>query len=52
MMLEHLGQTESAQLIEKAIIDVVAQLPSLSAGKMGHTTSEVGDLVVSSIQNH
>jgi 3-isopropylmalate dehydrogenase len=52
MMLEHLGQTESAQLVEKAVIDVVAQLPSLSAGKMGHTTSEVGDLVVSYIQNH
>jgi 3-isopropylmalate dehydrogenase len=52
MMLEHLGQTQSAHLIEKAVIDVVAQLPSLSAGKMGHTTSEVGDLVVSYIQNH
>jgi len=52
MMLEHLGQIESAQLIEKAVIDVVAQLPSLSAGKMGHTTSEVGDLVVSYIQKH
>jgi 3-isopropylmalate dehydrogenase len=52
MMLEHLGQTQSSQLIEKAVIAVVSQLQSLSAGKMGYTTSEVGDLVVSYIRNH
>lgn len=52
MMLEHLGQTKSSQLIEKAVIAVVSQLQSLSAGKMGYTTSEVGDLVVSYIRNH
>ena len=52
MMLEHLGQTQSSQLIEKAVIAVVAQLQSLSAGKMGYTTSEVGDLVVSYIQKN
>lgn len=52
MMLEHLGQTQSSQLIEKAVIAVVSQLQSLSAGKMGYTTSEVGDLVVSYIQKH
>jgi 3-isopropylmalate dehydrogenase len=52
MMLEHLGQTQSSQLIEKAVIEVVSQLQSLSAGKMGHATSEVGDLVVSYIQKY
>ena len=52
MMLEHLGQPDSSQLIEKAVIDVVSKMPSLAAGKMGHTTSEVGDMVVSYIQNH
>ena len=51
-MLEHLGQTQSSQIIEKAVIEVVSQLQSLSAGKMGHTTSEVGDLVVSYIQKY
>ena len=50
-VLEHLGQAESSQLIEKAVIDAVSHMPSLSAGKMGHTTSEVGDMVVSYIQN-
>lgn len=52
MMLEHLGQVQSSRLIERAVIDVVAQLKSLSAGKMGYTTSEVGDLVASYIQKY
>ena len=50
MMLEHLGEKEAADLVEQAIIQVVSQLKSLSAGKMGFTTSEVGDLVVKHIQ--
>ena len=50
MMLEHLGEKEAADLVEQSIIQVVSQLKSLSAGKMGFTTSEVGDLVVKHIQ--
>lgn len=51
MMLEHLGEIESSQLVEKAIMKVLSNnLKSLSAGKMGYTTSEVGDLVVKYIQ--
>ena len=47
MMLENLGEAKAAQDIEKAIMKVVKQdVKSLSAGKMGHSTSEVGDLVV------
>jgi len=47
MMLEHLGDVEASQLLEKAIMKVLKNnLKSLSAGKMGYTTSEVGDLVV------
>ena len=51
MMLEHLGEEESALLVERAIMKVVAHdLKSLSAGKMGYTTTEVGDLVVNYIR--
>jgi 3-isopropylmalate dehydrogenase len=51
MMLEHLGEIESSQLVEKSIMKVLSNnLKSLSAGKMGYTTSEVGDLVVKYIQ--
>ncbi len=45
MMLEHLGETKSALLIEEAVIKTCRKLKSLSAGKMGYTTTEVGDMV-------
>jgi 3-isopropylmalate dehydrogenase len=47
MMVDHLGEEKAAQGIEKAIMKVVKQdVKSLNAGKMGHNTSQVGDLVV------
>ena len=50
MMLEYLGETEAAQALEKAVMDVTKnRLKSLSAGKMGYTTEEVGDLVVEAL---
>jgi len=46
MMLEHLGEEKAAQAVESAIIYVTAnKLKGLGAGKMGYTTTEVGDLV-------
>jgi 3-isopropylmalate dehydrogenase len=46
MMMDHLGETDAAIAIEDAIRWVVAEkLESLSAGKMGFGTKEVGDLV-------
>jgi 3-isopropylmalate dehydrogenase len=50
MMLDHLGEIEAAQAIENAIRWVVAEkLDSLSAGKMGYGTREVGDMVAAAI---
>jgi len=47
MMLEHLGEEKAARGIEEAIMKVVKRdVKSLNAGKMGYSTSEVGDLVV------
>lgn len=47
MMLDHIGQTQAATAIEKAVMDLTAnKLKSLAAGKMGYSTTEVGDLVV------
>jgi 3-isopropylmalate dehydrogenase len=47
MMLEHLGEQEAANAIEKSVMKITRdKLKSLSAGKMGFSTSEVGDLVV------
>ncbi len=46
MMLEHLGEFKAAQAIEKSVMDVTAhKLKSLGAGRMGYSTTEVGDLV-------
>ncbi len=45
MMLEYLGEAKAARLIEKAVIKTCTRLDSLSAGKMGYSTTEVGDMV-------
>lgn len=51
MMLENLGETKAAKAVEDAAIEVVSKkLKSLAAGKMGYTTTEVGDLVVKEIK--
>jgi 3-isopropylmalate dehydrogenase len=49
MMLDHLGETEAASLVEKAVMKVIQKhMESMEAGKMGVTTTEVGDLVAQS----
>jgi len=50
MMLDHLGETTAAQAIEKSVMNVTAnKLKSLAAGKMGYSTTEVGDLVANGL---
>ena len=50
MMLDHLGEREAARRIEEAVMRVTStKLKSLAAGKMGYSTSEVGDLVVEAL---
>jgi len=46
MLLEHIGEPSAAARIEQAVMRVTSKLKSLAAGKMGYSTSEVGDLVV------
>ncbi|MCH7617435.1 MAG: 3-isopropylmalate dehydrogenase [Chloroflexi bacterium] len=47
MMLEHLGEEDGGARIENAIIEALGsgKIKSLSAGKMGMGTAEMGDLV-------
>jgi len=50
LMLDTLGEEEAAKAVENSVKKVVKEkLESLSAGKMGYSTSEVGDLVVSNL---
>ncbi|MFM7183730.1 MAG: isocitrate/isopropylmalate family dehydrogenase, partial [Planctomycetota bacterium] len=50
MLLEHSGQPTSAARVEKAVAHVTGtKMKSQAAGKMGHGTKEVGDLVVAAL---
>jgi 3-isopropylmalate dehydrogenase len=52
MLLDTLGETEAAACLEKSIIDVVGnKLESMSAGRMGYSTSGVGDLIAEAVAN-
>jgi 3-isopropylmalate dehydrogenase len=50
MMLDFLGETKAAKAIEDAVIKVTREkMKSLAAGKMGYSTSQVGDLVAGAL---
>ncbi len=50
MMLEHLGEDEAAQAIEKSVMYVTGnKIKDMGAGKMGYSTSEVGDLIAGGV---
>jgi 3-isopropylmalate dehydrogenase len=50
MMIESLGEEKAAGKVEKAVKFVTAnKLKSLAAGKMGYSTSQVGDLVAEKV---
>ena len=50
MMLAELGEDDAADRIERAIAYVAAEkLQSMNAGKMGYSTSQVGDLVADAV---
>ena len=50
MLLDHIGEKEGASLVEEAVKKVTAtKIKSLAAGKMGYSTSQVGDLVAEAL---
>ncbi len=50
MLLEHLGEDKAAQAVEKAVIKITREkIKDLAAGRMGHTTSQVGDMVAEAL---
>jgi 3-isopropylmalate dehydrogenase len=52
MMLDHLGESLAADLVERAVTEVILKhMESLEAGRMGIGTTEVGDLVVKYIRS-
>ena len=50
MLLGHIGEEKAADAVEKAVMYVTAnKVKSLAAGKMGYSTSQVGDLVAEQV---
>lgn len=50
MMLETLGEQKGADIVDKAIAWITGEkLRSMSAGKMGYSTSEVGDMLAEKV---
>jgi len=51
MMLEHLGEGEAANLVDKSVADTLAtgKIKDMAAGKTGFTTTEIGDMIVEHI---
>jgi 3-isopropylmalate dehydrogenase len=51
MMLDVIGEPAAAQLVEQAVIKALSsgRIKSLAAGKMGMSTTEVGDFIASNV---
>ena len=53
MMLDTLGRPQAAAAVDRAVRHVTAsKLKSVSAGKMGYSTSQVGDLVAQHVADN
>ncbi len=50
MMLAELGEMDASQAIEKSVMQVTAhKIKNLGAGKMGYSTTQVGDMVAQGV---
>jgi 3-isopropylmalate dehydrogenase len=49
MMLDQLGHTRAAEAVEKSVMAVIAKMKSMAAGKMGFSTSQIGDMVAAGL---
>ena len=49
LLLAYLGQSEAAAALERAMREVFLKMDSQEAGKMGFSTTEIGDLVVQAL---
>jgi 3-isopropylmalate dehydrogenase len=49
MMLEHLGHGKAAEAVERSVIAVISKMKSMAAGRMGYSTSQIGDMVAAGL---
>jgi len=50
MMLDSLGETKAAAAIETAVATITPTMKSQAAGRMGYSTTELGDAVVKALR--
>jgi len=50
MLLDVVGEHEAAEAVEAAVMSVTPRLKSMGAGRMGYSTSEVGDMVAEGVR--
>jgi 3-isopropylmalate dehydrogenase len=50
MMLDVLGEEKAAKAIEESAVMVISKMKNMAAGKMGFTTTEIGDMVADGIK--
>ncbi len=49
MLLDDLGEAEAAAAVESAVTATTPRMQSMSAGRMGYSTTEVGDMVAEAV---
>ncbi|MBN2533708.1 MAG: 3-isopropylmalate dehydrogenase [Spirochaetales bacterium] len=49
MMLDVLGEEQAARAIEESAVKTISRMKSMAAGKMGFTTTEIGDMVADGV---
>ena len=49
MLLDDIGEQEAAKAVEDAVAATTPKMKSMSAGRMGYSTSEVGDMVAEAV---
>ncbi len=49
MLLTEAGLSESGNKVEQAVMKTTPKMKSMSAGKMGYSTSEIGDMVAKTV---
>jgi 3-isopropylmalate dehydrogenase len=49
MMLEQSGQDKAAAAVEQSVMKVITMMKSMAAGKMGYSTSQIGDMVAENL---
>jgi len=49
MLLENIGEEKAAAAVEKSIMAACKKMKSMAAGKMGYSTTEVGDMAAEGI---